>query len=240
MLVALRWGGLNRKAENMKNVLMVVTSHERLGGTDEKTGFWLEELAAPYQEFVKAGASVEIASPRGGQPPVDPRSEAEPSAAVRAFHADASARSKLLKSTPLASVTEAFDAYFVVGGHGVMWDLADNPTLASLLARAYGNGKVVAAVCHGPAALVNVRLADGSHLVAGKRVSAFSNAEEAAVKLAAVVPFALETALAQRGAKYESGPLWQPFAVSDGRLVTGQNPASSALVAQKTLAALGR
>jgi putative intracellular protease/amidase len=224
----------------MKNVLLIVTSHERLGGTNEKTGFWLEELAAPYQEFAAAGFAIEIASPRGGPPPIDPRSEADPSAAVRAFLADASARSKLAKSRSLDSITEAFDAYFVVGGHGVMWDLADNPTLASLLARAYENGKVVAAVCHGPAALVNVRLTNGSYLVAGKRVSGFSNAEETAVKLAPVVPFALETALAERGGKYESGPLWQPFAVADGRLVTGQNPASSALVAQKTLSALGR
>jgi putative intracellular protease/amidase len=224
----------------MKNVLLIVTSHERLGGTNEKTGFWLEELAAPYREFVEAGASVEIASPHGGQPPIDPRSEADPSPAVRAFHADASARSKLAKSRSLASISETFDAYFVVGGHGVMWDLADNPTLASLLARAYENGKVVAAVCHGPAALVNVRLSNGAYLVAGKRVSGFSNAEEAAVKLSAVVPFALETALVERGGKYESGPLWQPFAVADGTLITGQNPGSSALVAQKTLAALGR
>ena len=184
----------------MKTVLLIVTSHARLGETNERTGFWLEELAAPYQEFSEAGLGIEIASPRGGQPPIDPRSEADPGPTVRAFLANASARSKLAKSRSLASTLEVFDAYFVVGGHGVMWDLADNPTLASLLARAHSNGKVVAAVCHGPAALVNVRLPHGGYLVAGKRVSAFSNAEEAAVKLAPVVPFALETVLIQRGA----------------------------------------
>ena len=223
----------------MKNILMIVTSHERLGTTDTKTGFWLEELAAPYQEFVHAGARVEIASPRGGKPPADPKSEAEPSAAVLAFQADPAARSKLESSLRLEDLRESYDAYFVVGGHGVMWDLADNSALATLLAQAYENGKVVAAVCHGPAALVNVRLSSGKPLIAQRRVTGFSNAEEEAVGLARVVPFALETQLRERGGKYEAGPLWQPFAVRDERLVTGQNPASSALAAQQTLQALG-
>ena len=223
----------------MKNILMIVTSHERLGSTDTKTGFWLEELAAPYQEFVRAGARVEIASPRGGKPPADPKSESEPSAAVVAFQADASARAKLESSLRLGDLREGYDAYFIVGGHGAMWDLADNPTLATLIAQAYENGKVVAAVCHGSAALVNVQLESGKRLIAQRRVTGFSNAEEEAVGLAQVVPFALETRLRERGGKYESGPLWQPFAVRDERLVTGQNPASSALAAQQTLAALG-
>jgi len=223
----------------MKNILMVVTSHERLGSTETKTGFWLEELAAPYQTFVQAGARVDIASPFGGRPPADPKSEAEPSAAVRAFEADPAARTKLAATQRLSDVKDTYDAYFVVGGHGVMWDLAENPTLALLLARAYEGGKVVAAVCHGPAALVNVRLSSGSPLVAQRRVTGFSNAEEEAVGLAQVVPFALETQLRERGGKYEAGPLWQPFAIRDERLVTGQNPASSALAAQQTLLALG-
>jgi putative intracellular protease/amidase len=223
----------------MNSILMIVTNHERLGSTDTKTGFWLEELAAPYQEFVQAGARVEIASPRGGKPPADPKSESDPSPAVRAFQADPVARAKLAASLRLSEVKETYDAYFVVGGHGVMWDLADNPTLATLLGRAYDSGKVVAAVCHGPAALVNVRLANGSFLVAQRRVTGFTNAEEEAVGLAQVVPFALETQLRERGGKYEAGPLWKPFAVRDERLVTGQNPASSALAAQQTLQALG-
>jgi putative intracellular protease/amidase len=223
----------------MKSVLMIVTSHDKLGATGDKTGFWLEELAAPYQEFVNAGVSVDIASPRGGKPPADPRSEADATPAVQAFQADATARGKLEQSVRLANVSSTYDAYFVVGGHGVMWDLADNPTLSALLATAYESGKVVAAVCHGPAALVNVRLPSGAPLVAGKKVTGFSNVEEEAVGLAKVVPFALETTLVDRGGKYEAGPLWQPFAVVDGRLVTGQNPASSALAAQKTLTLLG-
>jgi putative intracellular protease/amidase len=223
----------------MKSILMIVTSHDRLGATDTKTGFWLEELAAPYQEFVKAGARVDIASPRGGMPPADPKSGVEPSPAVLAFQADAGAQAKLKASLRLADVKDAYDAYFVVGGHGVMWDLAENPALSTLLGRAYEGGKVVAAVCHGPAALVNVRLSGGKSILAQRRVTGFSNAEEEAVGLAQVVPFALETELRERGGKYESGPLWQPFAVRDGRLVTGQNPASSALAAQQTLQALG-
>jgi putative intracellular protease/amidase len=227
------------EGSGMKNVLMIVTSHDRLGATQEKTGFWLEELAAPYQEFSKAGLSVDIASPRGGKPPADPRSEADATSAVHAFMEDGRAREKLDQSVRLASVRPTYDAYFVVGGHGVMWDLADDASVAALLARAYDDGKVVAAVCHGPAALVNVRLSGGGYLVAGKRVTGFSNAEEEVVGLSQVVPFALETALVERGGKYESGPLWQPFAVADGRLVTGQNPGSSALTALKVLAALG-
>lgn len=223
----------------MKNILMIVTSHERLGSTDTKTGFWLEELAAPYQEFVHAGARVDIASPRGGKPPADPKSESEPSAAVVAFQADPSARAKLESSLRIGDLREGYDAYFIVGGHGVMWDLAENPALVTLLAQAYEHGKVVAAVCHGPAALVNVQLSNGKPLLAQRRVTGFSNAEEEAVGLAKVVPFALETELRGRGGKYEAGPLWQPFAVRDERLVTGQNPASSALAAQQTLAALG-
>jgi putative intracellular protease/amidase len=223
----------------MKNILMIVTSHDQLGSTDHKTGFWLEELAAPYLEFAKAGANVDIASPRGGKPPADPKSTVEPTPAVQAFQADPAASAKLESSLPLADVKDTYDAYFVVGGHGVMWDLASDATLAALLGRAYEGGKVVAAVCHGPAALVNVRLSDGRHLLAQHRVTGFTNAEERAVGLATVVPFALETQLRQRCKKYESAALWQPFAVRDGHLVTGQNPASSALTAQETLKALG-
>jgi putative intracellular protease/amidase len=199
----------------------------------------LEELAAPYLEFVKAGASVEIASPRGGLPPVDPKSSNDPSPAARAFQDDSSARAKLEGTLRLAEVTGSFDAYFVVGGHGTMWDLCEDVTLAGLLAGAFENGKVVAAVCHGPAALVNVRLSDGTLLIKDRKVTGFSDAEEQAVGLSKVVPFALESALRERGGKYECGPLWQAFAVRDENLVTGQNPASSALTARQVLEALG-
>jgi putative intracellular protease/amidase len=223
----------------MKKILMIVTSHDRLGSRDRKTGFWLEELAAPFLEFSAAGAAVDIASPLGGKPPADPKSESEPTAAVTAFLADAKATEKLAHTLQLGAVKDTYDAYFVVGGHGVMWDLAKDPTLGALIAGAYEAGKVIAAVCHGPAALVNIRLSSGKHLLAQHRVTGFTNSEERAVELASVVPFALETALRQRSRKYESGPDWQPFAIRDERLVTGQNPASSVLVARETLVALG-
>ena len=223
----------------MKSVLMIVTSHDRLGSSDRKTGFWLEELAAPYLELTRAGAQVDIASPLGGKPPVDPNSEREPTAAISAFVADGAATAKLEHTRRLADLEETYDAYFVVGGHGVMWDLAKDASLAALLTNAYEAGKVIAAVCHGPAALVHLRLPSGKLLLAKHHVTGFSNAEERAVGLASVVPFALETALRQRSRKYECAPEWQPFAIRDEQLVTGQNPASSVLVARETLAALG-
>jgi len=223
----------------MKSILMIVTSHDQLGSTDKKTGFWFEELAAPYLELARSGARVDIASPRGGRPPVDPKSEAEPTAAVTAFLADPAATEKLDNTLRLADIKDTYDAYFVVGGHGVMWDLAKDTALQTLLAGAYEAGKVIAAVCHGPAALVNIRLSNGKLLLANHRVAGFTNSEERAVGLAPVVPFALETYLRQRSRKYENGPDWQPFAIRDERLVTGQNPASSVLVARETLSALG-
>jgi len=222
-----------------KRVLMIVTSHEKLGSTGTKTGFWLEELAAPYLELSRRGLHVDIASPHGGRPPVDPKSESQPSAAVRAFIDDQAAATKLAHSLKLSEINGDYDAYFVVGGHGVMWDLSNDSTLAALLSNGYERGSLIAAVCHGPAALVNVRLSSGRYLVGDKRVSAFSNAEEAAVGLDQVVPFALESALRDRGARYESGPLWGSFAIRDGQLITGQNPASSVAVAQAVIEALG-
>ncbi len=221
-----------------KRILMIVTSHDRLGDTDKKTGFWLEELAAPYRVFAEAGAHIDIASPKGGKPPADPGSAAEPSEDVRWFLADADAQRKLASTLSLDAVGGDYDAYFVVGGHGVMWDLANHAASQALLGRAFDQGKIVAAVCHGPGALVNVRTRDGEPLVKGRRVAGFSNDEEKAVKLETIVPFALETRLRELGGLYERGPNWSSFAVRDGRLVTGQNPQSSARVAQETLAAL--
>lgn len=221
-----------------KKILLIVTSHEKLGETEDRTGFWLEELAAPYREFVNAGAAVDIASPRGGRPPADPKSESTKNEAVAWFLADPEATAKLATTIPIREVAPNYDAYFVVGGHGAMWDLAESAEVQDLLARAFQNGRVVAAVCHGPGALVNVKLASGDPLVKGRRVAGFSNAEEDAVGLTKVVPFSLETKLRELGGHYEHGPMWAPFAVRDGKLVTGQNPSSSALVAQETLAAL--
>jgi len=219
-------------------VLMIVTSHDRLGETGKKTGFWLEELAAPYRTFVEAGAQVDIASPKGGKPAADPGSSDQPSEDVSWFLANAEATRKLESSLPIDSIVGGYDAYFVVGGHGVMWDLANHAGAIKLLGSAFDQGKVVAAVCHGPAALVNVRTLDGHPLVKGRRVAGFSDEEEKAVKLDAVVPFPLETRLRELGGRYERGPNWTSFAIRDGRLVTGQNPQSSAQVARETLAAL--
>ncbi|RKH68398.1 type 1 glutamine amidotransferase domain-containing protein [Corallococcus llansteffanensis] len=219
-------------------ILLIVTSHSQFGTTGERTGFWLEELAAPYEAFTQAGAQVDIASPLGGKAPADPRSEKEPSAETKAFLADAQATKKLANTLKLSDVKDTYDAYFVVGGHGVMWDLATHTPLHQLLSAGYARGSVVAAVCHGPAALVGVKGPDGKPLVAGKRLAAFSNAEEKAAKFDTVVPFALETRLRELGARYEFGPLWGSFTVRDGRLVTGQNPASSAATAREVLTAL--
>ncbi|WP_408889124.1 type 1 glutamine amidotransferase domain-containing protein [Myxococcus faecalis] len=216
-------------------ILLIVTSHSQFGDTGEKTGFWLEELAAPYEAFVEAGAQVDIASPEGGAAPVDPRSEKEQTESTKAFLSDAQAKKKLANTLKLAKVKDSYDAYFVVGGHGVMWDLSKHAPTHKLLSAGYARGAVVAAVCHGPAALVGVKGPDGQPLVKGKRVAGFSNAEEKAAKFDAIVPFALETRLKEQGARYESGPLWESFVVADGRLVTGQNPASSAATAREVL-----
>lgn len=225
-------------AAKVLKILLIVTSHEQMGTSGERTGFWLEELAAPYREFTAAGAQVDIASPLGGKAPADPRSLKEPPEEARAFLADPVAVKKMENTLVLEQVKDTYDAYFIVGGHGVMWDLATYAPLHTLLGKEWERGAVVAAVCHGPGGLVGVKDAAGRPLVAGRRVAAFSNEEEEAIKLDKVVPFALETRLKELGGKYERGPMWKSFAVRDGRLVTGQNPASSAAVAREVLAAL--
>jgi len=219
-------------------ILIIVTSHAELGSTGKKTGFWLEELAVPYRELTRAGAHVDIASPLGGKPPVDPSSANNPAGEVAEFLADADATRKLDSTQRLDQVTEKYDAVFVAGGHGAVFDLASSPVVADVLSRTYASGGVVAAVCHGPGALVNARKADGSPLVAGHRVTGFSNEEEQAVGLTEVVPFLLESRLTELGGRYEHAGKWESFAVRDGQLVTGQNPASSEATARETLAAL--
>jgi putative intracellular protease/amidase len=218
---------------------MIVTSHDRMGQSGRPTGLWFEELAAPYLEFADAGWRVDIASPDGGPAPIDPKSLEEPPPAVSRFRADRRAVLKAENTIRLRDVREAYDAYFVVGGHGVMWDLPDDPLLPRLLADAFEDGRIVAAVCHGPAALVNATLSSGEPLVRGRRVTAFTDEEERLVQLDGVVPFPLETTLRERGARFESGPAWQPYATRDGRLITGQNPNSSAQVAREVMATAG-
>jgi putative intracellular protease/amidase len=213
----------------MKKVLMVVTSHDRLGDTGQPTGFWLEEFAAPYYIFRDAGVTVTIASPKGGQPPLDPKSEAPDfqTASTRRFNADAEARQALANTATLSDLrAQHFDAIFYPGGHGPLWDLAGDASSLRLIEDMWQAGKPVAAVCHGPAVLIKARIA-GAPLVQGRTVAGFSNTEEAAVGLTTVVPFLIEDEIKRLGGRYSRGPDWQPHVVTDGKLVTGQNPASS-------------
>ena len=223
-------------------VLMVVTAHDQLGDTGEKTGFWLEEFAAPYYTLLDAGVELTLASPAGGQPPLDPKSSAPDAqtAATERFNADSAAQAALSATLPLRDVNpDDFDGVFYPGGHGPLWDLAVDGDSIGLIEACLAQGKPVAAVCHAPAVLVNVKAADGSPVVKGRRVSGFSNTEEAAVGLTEVVPFLLEDRLAELGAQYLRADDWHPHAEVDGLLITGQNPASSELVAGKLLKVLG-
>lgn len=219
-------------------ILMVLTSHDRLGDTGHKTGFWLEEFAAPYYVFKDAGAELVLASPKGGQPPLDPKSDApdaQTAATVR-FNADADALAALAATQRLKDVVDdEFDAVFYPGGHGPLWDLAEDADSIRLIEQTFSAGKPVAAVCHGPAVFRHTRSSLGEPLVKDKRVTAFSDEEEEAVGLTGVVPFSLEQALKKNGAHYERGPVWQSYVVTDGKLVTGQNPASSEAVAEDVL-----
>lgn len=224
-------------------ILFVLTSHDRLGDTGHKTGFWLEEFAAPYYVFKDAGAAITLASPAGGQPPLDPKSD-EPdaqTAATERFRQDVQAQAALAATVPLAQVDAAdFDAVFYPGGHGPLWDLANDPASIALLEAFERAGKPLGLVCHAPGALVKVRAANGQPLVAGRRVTGFTNSEEAAVGLSAVVPFLIEDEFIRLGGHFQKGPDWQAHVVTDGRLVTGQNPGSSEGVAQALLSLLAR
>jgi putative intracellular protease/amidase len=220
-------------------ILMVLTSHDELGDTGKSTGFWLEEFAAPYFVFRDAGADVTLASPEGGQPPVDPMSESEDAQTddTRRFKSDAEAQSALAGTHKLSEIDAAeYDAIFYPGGHGPLWDLADDPDSTALLERFARDDKPIGAVCHAPAVFKNPKTGDGRALVAGRTVTGFANSEEKAVGLSDVVPFLVQDMLNANGAHYEKGEDWEPFVVMDGKLVTGQNPASSAEAARKLLA----
>jgi putative intracellular protease/amidase len=218
---------------NMK-ILMVLTSHDQLGDTGRKTGFWLEEFAAPYFVFRDAGVELTLASPKGGQPPIDPKSDLpeNQTPAMTRFKRDTEAQKELSQTVKLSDMkSEDFDTIFYVGGHGPMWDLVDNPDSIALIESFYKSGKPVAAVCHSPAVFHRV-MYQGQPLVKGKRVTGFTNGEEAAVDLTRVVPFLVEDELRRIGGIYEKTADWAPFAVVDGRVVTGQNPASSTAAAR--------
>ncbi len=219
------------------NILMVVTSHDQLGNTGEKTGFWLEEFVAPYYEFLDAGAKVTVASPKGGQPPLDPKSDTPEGQtdATERFKKDSAAQKVLASTVKLADMQAgSFDAVFYPGGHGPLWDLAEDKKSIALIQAFYTSGKPVAAVCHAPGVLRHV-VVDGQPLVKGKRVSGFTNTEEEAVGLTKVVPFLVEDELKRLGGKFEKVDDWQVLAITDGRLVTGQNPASSTAAAKALL-----
>ncbi|ADI78518.1 NonF-related protein (plasmid) [Pantoea vagans C9-1] len=222
-------------------ILMVLTSHDELGSTGKKTGFWLEELAAPYYAFLDAGAEITLASPKGGQPPLDPKSD-EPDSQTdetRRFHADSAAQAALASTVRLDTVNqETFDALFYPGGHGPLWDLANDKHSISLIEQTLQAGKPVALVCHAPGVLRDVKNADGTPLVKGKKVTGFTNSEEEGVGLTDVVPFLVEDVLKQNGGLYSRGDDWQSYTVQDGLLITGQNPGSSAETAKVLLSSL--
>ncbi|WP_292935374.1 type 1 glutamine amidotransferase domain-containing protein [Noviherbaspirillum sp.] len=211
-------------------ILMVLTSHDQLGNTGKKTGFWLEEFAAPYYVFKDAGADITLASPKGGQPPLDPKSD-DPTAqtdATRRFKSDAESQAALARTVKLSEVSAGdYDAVFYPGGHGPLWDLAEDRDSIRLIETMYAAGKPVAAVCHAPGVLRHAKTSDGAPLVKGKGVTGFTNTEEAAVQLTEIVPFLVEDALVKNGGKYSKEADWHPHVVVDGNLVTGQNPASS-------------
>lgn len=225
----------------MNRILIVLTSHNQLGDTGRTTGFWLEELAAPYYVFKDAGAELTLASPKGGQPPLDPKSD-DPDAqteATRRFKADSAANVALAATVRLDSLSARdFDAVFYPGGHGPLWDLVDNTVSIRLIEDFWSRNKLVSAVCHAPIALVNAIDENGEHIVKGREVTGFTNSEEEAVGLARVVPLLVQDTMIARGAKYSKVDDWQPYTCQDGNLITGQNPASSEAVAKLVLSAL--
>jgi len=224
-------------------ILMVLTSHDRLGNTGKKTGFWLEEFAAPFYVFKNAGAEITLASPKGGQPPLDPKSD-EPDAQTEAtirFRNDKRAQTALATTVKLSSISAGdYDAVFYPGGHGPLWDLAEDRDSIALIETMAAAEKTVGAVCHAPGVFRHTKARDGSPLVRGKSVTGFTNTEEAAVGLTKVVPFLVEDVLKQNGGIYAKVADWQPYVVTDGRLITGQNPASSEAAAYAVVAQLTR
>jgi len=225
-----------------KKILMVLTSHAELGNTGEKTGFWVEEFAASYYAFVDAGIEVTLASPNGGQPPIDPTSTLDDfqTEATKRYDADSGAQTLMANTKVLSEVNSSdYDAVFYPGGHGPLWDLVDNTDSVSLIESFIKEQKPVAGVCHASAVFLNVKDADGNALVAGKKVTGFTNSEEAAVQLTDIVPFLVEDELIKKGGDYQKTDDWGVLALEDGLLITGQNPASSELAAKKLLTKLG-
>ncbi|WP_179315453.1 type 1 glutamine amidotransferase domain-containing protein [Winogradskyella undariae] len=229
------------KKQHTMNVLFVLTSHDQLGDTGKKTGFWVEEFASPYYTLLDKGANITIATPKGGAAPIDPSSDGPDAAtaATERYNKDDEAKQKIANTKVLADINaDDFDAVFYPGGHGPLWDLTNDANSVALIEKFDRQEKPIAFVCHAPAVLKDVKNADGTALVKGKKITGFSNKEEAAVGLTEVVPLLLEDMLIENGAMYSNKENWAPYAVQDGNLITGQNPASSELVAEKLLEAL--
>lgn len=228
----------NKKAMEFKKILFVVTSHDQMGTSGKKTGIWIEEFAAPYYYFLDAGKEITIASPKGGQAPIDPKSNepANQTPATVRYYKDPETIKRLSNTVKLSSVSEKdFDTVFYPGGHGPMWDLPDDEDSIRLLESFNRAGKVMTLMCHSPVALKNVKGLDGDWLIRGRRVTAFTNGEESDAVLDKIVPFLLEDMLRSRGANYQKGENWLPFVTREGKLITGQNPASSVLAAQTVM-----
>jgi len=222
-----------------KKILMVLTSHDKLGNTDEKTGLWIEEFAAPYYTFIDAGFDVTLASPLGGQPPIDPKSELADFQTLftQRFDNDTTTQSIFAATTELNTLTaDGYDAIFYPGGHGPLWDLTDNVESIQLIEQFLAQNKPVASVCHAATVLLNIKNEQGEFAIKGKKITGFSNSEEDAVQLSEVVPFLLEDEIKNRGANYSKGDDWASYVVQDGLFISGQNPASSELSAHKLIA----
>lgn len=222
----------------MKKVLIVLPSHDQLGDTGQKTGYWLEEFASPYYEFIDNGYDVTIASPKGGKPPIDPKSlqEENQTEFTRRLQNDKEANNKLNNTFVLSQISsDNYDTLFLPGGHGPMWDLSKDNDMKELVEDFYNDKKVITAVCHGPAGLLKAMDKDGNSILKDKKVTGFANSEEQSVKLDQVVPFLLENKLKELGGNFEKGKDFKPFIISDGKLITGQNPASAVVAAQKVI-----
>jgi len=219
-------------------IVMVLTSYDKLGDTGKKTGLWLEEFAAPYYLFKDVGAEITLASPKGGQPPLDPKSDdpASQTSVIQRFKNDKEAQQALANTVKLSNIkAEDYDAVFYPGGHGPLWDLSEDRDSIALIEALYAAGKPVAAVCHGPAVFRHTKMPDGLPLVQGKSVTGFANTEEAAIGLTGIVPFLVEDLLKNNGGNYSKAEDWQSYVVTDGNLITGQNPASSEAAARALL-----
>ena len=219
-------------------IVMVLTSYDKLGDTGKKTGLWLEEFAAPYYLFKDVGTEITLASPKGGQPPLDPKSDdpASQTSVIQRFKNDKEAQQALANTVKLSNIkAEDFDAVFYPGGHGPLWDLSEDRDSIALIEALYAAGKPVAAVCHGPAVFRHTKMPDGLPLVQGKSVTGFANTEEAVIGLTGIVPFLVEDLLKNNGGNYSKAEDWQSYVVTDGNLITGQNPASSEAAARALL-----